>query len=126
MSTLVAVYGTLKRGLSNDHYLQAATYLGNDTLDAITLYDLGPYPGAKAERSSGIDVEIFCVTPHQLQTLDALEEYLPETPSRGLYDRRLFATQFGAAWVYLYNHSVAWLVPITAGGWPPVGVFCKN
>lgn len=117
MSTLVAVYGTLKRGLSNDHYLQAATYLGNDMLDAITLYDLGPYPGAKAEPSAGIEVEIFAVTPGQLQALDELEEYLPETPSRGLYDRKMFDTRFGAAWVYLYNPSVSGLVAISAGSW---------
>jgi gamma-glutamylcyclotransferase (GGCT)/AIG2-like uncharacterized protein YtfP len=119
MSTLVAVYGTLKRGLNNDHYLQAANYLGNDTLTSITLYDLGAYPGAKVERSAGIDVEIFSVTAQQLQALDGLEEYEPEAPPRGLYDRRLFSTRYGAAWVYLYNPSVSGLVPIQAGSWQP-------
>lgn len=119
MSTLVAVYGTLKRGLSNDHYLQAATYLGSDTLTAISLYDLGSYPGAKAEPSAGIEVEIFSVTAQQLQALDCLEEYDPEAPDRGLYDRRLFSTCFGAAWVYLYNPPVPGLLPIQTGGWQP-------
>ncbi len=121
MSTLVAVYGTLKRGLSNDHYLQAATYLGSDTLHTISLYDLGPYPGAKAEPSSGVKVEVFSVTAQQLQALDVLEEYEPEAPARGLYDRRLFNTRHGAAWVYLYNPPVPGLVPILAGGWQPLG-----
>ena len=119
MSTLVAVYGTLKRGLSNDHYLQAANYLGKDTLTSITLYDLGAYPGAKIEPSAGIDVEIFSVTAQQLQALDGLEEYESEAPPRGLYDRRLFSTRYGAAWVYLYNPSVSGLMPIQAGGWQP-------
>lgn len=119
MSTLVAVYGTLKRGMSNDHFLQAAKYLGKDTLGEITLYDLGPYPGARAEPSAGVDVEIFSVTVHELQALDALEEYLPETPTRGLYDRRLFSTRYGVAWVYLYNPAVSGLVRITAGSWQP-------
>lgn len=120
MSTLVAVYGTLKRGLSNDHYLQTATYLGNDSLNTISLYDLGPYPGAKAEPSAGIDVEIFSVTAQQLQALDELEEYEPEAPARGLYDRRLFSTCYGAAWVYLYNPPVSGMLPIRAGGWQPL------
>lgn len=120
MSTLVAVYGTLKRGLSNDHYLQTATYLGNDSLNTILLYDLGPYPGAKAEPSAGVDVEIFSVTAQQLQALDVLEEYEPEAPARGLYDRRLFSTCYGAAWVYLYNPPVLVLVPVLSGGWQPL------
>lgn len=120
MSTLVAVYGTLKRGLSNDQYLQAATYLGNDSLNTISLYDLGPYPGAKAEPSAGVEVEIFSVTAQQLQALDVLEEYEAEAPARGLYDRRLFSTRYGAAWVYLYNPPVSGLVPILAGGWQPL------
>ncbi len=119
MSTLVAVYGTLKRGLSNDHYLQTATYLGNDILTSISLYDLGAYPGAKAESSAGIEVEVFAVTAQQLQALDVLEEYEPEAPLCGLYDRRLFSTRFGAAWIYLYNPSVSALAPITAGSWRP-------
>ncbi|MBC54646.1 MAG: gamma-glutamylcyclotransferase [Gammaproteobacteria bacterium] len=119
MSTLVAVYGTLKRGLSNDHYLQAATYLGNDTLTSISLYDLGAYPGAKAEPSAGIDVEIFSVTAQQLQALDGLEEYEPAARARGLYDRRQFTTRYGTAWVYLYNPSVSGLMPMRAGGWQP-------
>lgn len=119
MSTLVAVYGTLKRGLSNEHYLRAATYLGNDSLTTISLYDLGAYPGAKAEPSAGIDVEIFSVTAQQLQALDGLEEYEADAPARGLYDRRLFSTRFGVAWVYLYNPPVAGLAPMLAGGWQP-------
>jgi gamma-glutamylcyclotransferase (GGCT)/AIG2-like uncharacterized protein YtfP len=117
MSTLVAVYGTLKRGLSNYHLLEDAEFVGSDRLRDITLYDLGPYPGAKAEASQGIDVDVFSVTALQFRQLDLLEDYLAESPGRGLYDRRVFHTRYGPAWVYLYNPPVSGLVPISAGAW---------
>lgn len=43
MSILVAVYGTLKRGLSNHALLQHASFVGEDYLTCITLYDLSLY-----------------------------------------------------------------------------------
>ncbi|MEX0740826.1 MAG: gamma-glutamylcyclotransferase family protein, partial [Pseudohongiella sp.] len=115
----VAVYGTLKRGLSNYHLLEDAEFMGNDILREITLYDLGPYPGAKAEFSQGIEVDVFSVTTLQLRQLDLLEDYLAESPDNGLYDRRMFQTRYGPAWVYLYNPPVSGLAPIATGGWQP-------
>ncbi len=58
---LVAVYGTLKHGLRNHHWLEGAEFLGSDRLHRITLYDLGPFPGAKLVPSSGVEVEVFRV-----------------------------------------------------------------
>lgn len=120
MSTLVAVYGSLKRGLDNYHLLEDAEFRGCDILRTITLYDLGPYPGAKGQSSDGIEVEVYSVTALQLRQLDLLEDYLAETPDKGMYDRQLFQTRFGQAWIYLYNPPVSGLVPITKGSWQPV------
>ncbi len=50
----VAVYGTLKHGHRNHHWLNGADMLGQDRLTGITLYDLGPYPGAKLTPSTGV------------------------------------------------------------------------
>ena len=115
---LVAVYGTLKRGLRNHHWLQDAEYLGRDTLTHITLYDLGHCPGAKQEPSRGIEVEVYRVNASGLAALDRLEDYRVRAPSRGTYDRSVHATTFGPAWLYLYNPGVAGRPAKRQGGWP--------
>lgn len=102
----VAVYGTLKKGRRNHHWLEAATLIGHDRLDAITLYDLGPYPGAKLTPSSGAVVEIYAINAQQLKRLDELEDYFHDTPHEGVYDRAVLATQHGEAWCYLYNADI--------------------
>lgn len=117
--TRVAVYGTLKRGLANHHLLQLAHYLGSDCLHAITLYDLGPYPGAKIEASDGIDIEVFAVTQEQLIALDELEEYNRQSPELGMYNRVQLQTCYGLAWVYIYNPAVDGLVAQRRGSWHP-------
>ena len=54
-TVLVAVYGTLKKGLGNHGLMAQAQFLGCDKLAQICLYDIGPYPGARLEASGGID-----------------------------------------------------------------------
>ncbi|MDN3520656.1 gamma-glutamylcyclotransferase family protein [Halomonas ramblicola] len=117
---LVAVYGTLKRGLRNHHWLEGADFLGTDRLTTATLYDLGPYPGAKPEPSRGIEVEVFRVDARLLAGLDRLEDYRVRTPRHGDFDRVIHTTAFGPAWLYLYNHAVDGCPMIREGGWRPV------
>jgi len=116
---LVAVYGTLKRGLRNHHWLDGADFLGGDRLTSATLYDLGPYPAAKLESSQGIEVEVFRVNARLLTGLDRLEDYRVRTPREGDYDRLVHATSFGPAWLYLYNRPVAGYPVIREGPWRP-------
>ncbi|WP_110668069.1 gamma-glutamylcyclotransferase family protein [Salinicola halophilus] len=115
---LVAVYGTLKRGLRNHHWLANAEFVGADTLTTATLYDIGPYPGAKAEPSNGVEIEVFRVDAGRLKALDRLEDYRVRAPKRGTYDRAVYRTAFGPAWLYLYNPDVSGYSAIRAGGWP--------
>lgn len=116
---LVAVYGTLKRGLRNHHWLKGAEFLGADRLTTATLYDLGPYPGAKPEPSRGVEVEVFRVTARLLASLDRLEDYRLQTPRAGDYQRVIYTTAYGPAWLYLYNHAVRGCPAIREGGWRP-------
>ena len=120
MLTRVAVYGTLNRGADNHHLLADAQYLGNDSLHAITLYDLGPFPGAKEQTSEGIDIEVYAVTDVQLRLLDELEDYHREAPEQGMYSRVTLQTRFGSAWVYIYNGAVDGLPVLRCGSWRPV------
>lgn len=118
-ASLVAVYGTLKRGLRNHHWLEGADFVGVDRLDTITLYDLGHCPAAKAERSRGVEVEVYRVTAPILGELDRLEDYRIRTPRAGMYDRILQRTAYGTAWLYLYNHDVRGCPAQHEGGWLP-------
>ncbi|SDM60014.1 Uncharacterized conserved protein YtfP, gamma-glutamylcyclotransferase (GGCT)/AIG2-like family [Franzmannia pantelleriensis] len=116
---LVAVYGTLKRGLRNHHWMEGAAFLGSDRLSSITLYDLGPYPGAKAQPSRGVEVEIFRVDAQLMAGLDHLEDHRVRTPKQGDFERVVYTTAQGPAWLYLYNHDVSGCPAIREGAWQP-------
>lgn len=113
----VAVYGTLKKGRRNHGWLEGAPLLGSDRLTAITLYDLGLYPGAKAIGSEGALVEIYTINAEQLALLDQLEDYSSAAPSAGLYRRVVFTTRHGNAWCYLYNLDVDESRRVEDGEW---------
>lgn len=106
VTTQVAVYGTLKRGYSNHHYLDGGRFIGEDVLCSITLYDLGEYPGAKPGSSQGVLVEVYRVNAAVMSALDDLEECHFDAPARGLYRRELIKTRHGAAWLYFYNPEI--------------------
>ena len=118
-SILLAVYGTLKKGYSNHALLAQAQFVGSDLLKQICLYDIGPYPGARLEASSGIEVELYAVTPSQLASLDLLEEYNLQDPDNSLYIRAQIKTRSGIVWVYLYQGDVENKPCIRCGAWRP-------
>lgn len=83
---LIFVYGTLKRGCSNHHYLAGQKFLGDArTAPGFQLYDLGGYPGmiASAGDREGVTGEIWSVDTSALKKLDALEGL-----AEGLYRRK--------------------------------------
>lgn len=76
MSTLLFVYGTLKRGCCNHHHLAGQTFVGRArTQPGFTLYDLGGYPGIVADSAdpAGVSGEVWSVAPGALAALDAFE-----------------------------------------------------
>lgn len=113
----VAVYGTLKKGQRNHHWLEGAIFIGHDRLGDISLYDLGAYPGAKLAPSKGTLVEIYAINAQQLKHLDQLEDYFHHAPNEGVYDRAVLATRHGEAWCYLFNANVEEQSKISSGDW---------
>jgi gamma-glutamylcyclotransferase (GGCT)/AIG2-like uncharacterized protein YtfP len=106
--TGVFVYGTLKRGGLNHHYLAGQEFLGEArTASGYTLYSIGDYPGMV--RSAGPDDlvigEVWSVDPTCLAALDELEGVAED-----LYERvpiplaPPFANQ--AIETYLYRRSL--------------------
>ena len=105
---LLFLYGTLKRGCSNHHFLAGQEFIGEArTAPGFRLYDLGGYPGmvASPDRRQGVMGEIWTVDAAALRRLDGLEGQ-----KEGLYRRELvplvspFADQHIES--YLYNRSV--------------------
>ncbi len=95
---LVAVYGSLKRGQSNHHWLGGAPCCGCVDLAGLQLYDLGPYPMAVASGlpSDRVKVELYAVSAQGLAQLDRLEDHPRD------YQRHLLQLADGRqAWVYL-------------------------
>lgn len=79
----VFVYGTLRRGGSNDINLRkpAPRYVGSASLQG-SLYDLGPYPGLTlapaGSLASEVIGEVYAISPALEENLDELEGLLPE------------------------------------------------
>lgn len=118
---LVAVYGTLKRGMANHHWMVDSRFMGDDWLVNVVLYELEEFPAARLEQSDGeIHVEVYDVSKEILAVLDKLEEVDQETPEMGLYRRAQCDTRFGVAWIYLYNGAVDGFPKLKAGSWRPV------
>ena len=105
---LLFVYGTLKRGGSNHHFLTGQEFVGEArTAPGFRLYDLGGYPGMVTNPGDrdGVMGEIWAVDAAALRRLDGLEGL-----DQGLYRRDVvpllppFAEQ--PIETYLYNRSV--------------------
>jgi gamma-glutamylcyclotransferase (GGCT)/AIG2-like uncharacterized protein YtfP len=109
---LVFVYGTLKRGQRNHHWLAGARFLGEAELAGVVLHDLGPFPMA-VEGSGLCRGEVYGVDGPGLARLDMLEGYprLYDRQRRNLVDGR-------QAWVYLGRpRQVRHAPPLVDGSW---------
>jgi gamma-glutamylcyclotransferase (GGCT)/AIG2-like uncharacterized protein YtfP len=110
---LVFVYGTLKRGEVNHHWLSEAAFAGRACLEGAVLHDLGPFPMA-IEGLGVVWGEAYAVHRSTLERLDRLEGVprLYQRQPRPLTDGR-------TAWVYLGRpHQVRHVPALEAGVWP--------
>jgi len=106
---LIFVYGTLKRGDENHHFLAGQKFVGEArTTPGFRLFEVGGYPGMvpHAGDRDGVAGEVWSVDAECLARLDELEGL-----AEGLYQRRAmsllppFADQELEA--YFYLRSVA-------------------
>ncbi len=115
MSSLLFVYGTLKRGLRNHVLLAGQEYLGPArTLPGYRLYHCGPYPGlVPVAEGAEVDGELWRVDGPTLRRLDEFEG----VPS--VFDRRAIMLEGRAepVFVYLYVKDVSGYPECAS--WPP-------
>jgi gamma-glutamylcyclotransferase (GGCT)/AIG2-like uncharacterized protein YtfP len=119
--TLIFVYGTLKRGCRNHHFLAGQMYLGEArTIPGFRLFDLGNYPGMIANSSATDQVagEVWSLDADGLARLDRLEG-----TDEGLYRREIvalmppFSEPDRIVQTYLYLRSVEGRAVISGGVW---------
>ena len=67
----VFVYGTLKRGHRNCHFLQGAEFLGDFTTQCVySMYEFEDYPAVCLHGGHAIEGEVYRVTDRQFRMLD--------------------------------------------------------
>ena len=126
MSQYLFVYGTLRPGHAPDEIASVVGTLrrvGRGHLRG-KLYDLGDYPGAVLDPSSGTEIagEVFALpdNPAALSQLDAYEGYDPGMPDGSLFVRKrrdvtLTDGRKLDCWVYIYNRDPG-SAPLVSGG----------
>ncbi|MDX1802501.1 MAG: gamma-glutamylcyclotransferase [Alcanivorax sp.] len=110
---LVFVYGTLKRGERNHHFLKRGCYLADwRTPPCFMLFDLGAYPGLCRPGNTAVWGELYEVNSAIMAQLDRLEE-VPR-----VYRREWLATPWGRAVVYVLQRRPRGAVTLAEGRWP--------
>ena len=93
--TLVAVYGSLKKGFGNHGLLTNAEFLGEDAIKGWRMLHLGGFPGIiDGNDEEAIHIELYKVDEGEFERLDMLEGF----PS--FYNRKKVPTSQGDAWIY--------------------------
>ncbi|BCD67584.1 gamma-glutamylcyclotransferase [Nitratiruptor sp. YY09-18] len=109
MCSKLFVYGTLKRGLCNHHYLQGAKFFGEAT--TTKAYPLiapriwYPYLIDAPGYGKKVKGELYKITPRILQQIDLLEEY-PYYYNRKIIDIVDTQGRLHRAWCYFYNEDI--------------------
>ena len=82
-SSLIFVYGSLRRGGFNHALFAGARFLGEAaTAPHYSLHDLGPYPALVAGGTTSVLGELYSLSPEQLAAADELEGH-PTVYTRG-------------------------------------------
>lgn len=102
----VVVYGTLRSGESNHGLLEGSELLGTTTVNGYGMVSLGFFPAAFKMKGYSLVGEVYEVEDFVLEDLDMLEGYDRVSPESGMYDRVLVDTEFGEAFMYVYNGDI--------------------
>ena len=110
---LVFVYGTLKRGQRNFHFMRGARYFGRHFTESVyAMYEFEDYPAVCREGIHAIFGEVYGVDLQQFRALDDLEWY-PR-----YYQRIEIPTPWGDAWMYVVEPALCHGKRLLDGNWP--------
>ncbi len=102
--TRIFVYGTLKRGCKNHHWLAGQRFIAEARTQPIyRLYDMGGYPGMiRADNGVAVEGEIWEVDEGGMARLDVLEDI-----EGGEYERVLLELEGERVEGYLFLRDVS-------------------
>jgi gamma-glutamylcyclotransferase (GGCT)/AIG2-like uncharacterized protein YtfP len=118
-TNLVAVYGSLRKGLHNHNVLGASPLVGEyDTEPIYDMYSVGgSYPGMVENGSTSIKMEVYRVDQYRMNRLDTLEGYVEDRKEGNHYNKILIETPYGKAHTYVYNYPTSRLIKVDSGDW---------
>lgn len=109
----VFVYGTLKRGQRNSHFMHCAEFLGQHRTEKnYSMYEFENYPAVCPQGSQAIKGEVYHISDRQFKMLDELEWY-PR-----FYQRIEIPTDWGNAWMYIVKFKLCQGKKQLPGDWP--------
>ena len=109
----IFVYGTLKRGQRNAHYMRDAQYVGRHVTEKIySMYEFGGYPAVCRDGRHAISGEVYRVNDRHFGILDEFESY-PD-----FYQRIEIPTLWGDAWMYVVEYELCSGKRKLFGNWP--------
>lgn len=115
---LVAVYGSLRKGLYNHFLIKDSKYIGEfDTEPIYDMYSLTSYPGLVTDGNTSIKMEVYEVDKITLNRLNTLEGYRGDNNAGNHYNRITIETPYGDAYTYTYNYNVSSCVKVDCGDW---------
>lgn len=118
---LVAVYGSLRKGLHNYNALDMdeEEFLGEfDTPPVYSMFAVSPsFPGLLEGGSTSIKMEVFQVSAEKLSDLNGLEGYYTPNAATNMYNRITIDTPWGQAYTYIYNCNVGKSQLVESGDW---------
>lgn len=120
MDKLICVYGTLKYGGHNHHYLKNAKYVGKFITPACyTMYNYGFYPAITLQGETPIHCEVYKITDKEsIKAIYRLEGFTGErNSSKNYYDTADIETPFGKAEIF-YVKEPRTNTKIKTGIWP--------
>lgn len=118
----VFVYGTLKRGFSNNRLLDTSEFITTATMNQVKMLNIGAFPGVVEAPESQVQGELWEVPESALGSLDALEGYSEASEEYSLYLRRegVVETPEGslvACVFYLWNGGENGYDTVDSGKW---------
>ena len=103
---LIAVYGSLRKGLGNHHHLKKpkVKYVGTfDTKPIYTMKSLVHFPALLKNGSTSIVMEVYKIPSEVDKAIENLEGYQGKDNDYNMYNKEKINTPFGEAFVYFWN-----------------------